>query len=158
MSTNTGVPPHLWIDSAVAMNVNGVVSTSSPLSYAAGQQSQVQGVGPGGHPNTVRGAAELRGFALKRFYFAAEYEGARFERPRDGRVDFALQRSVLCGEVSQRYRHCYVSSQGAIESGAFWTYTAPHSGQVNGSARVPSLTPQAHTQPIRLAGLPTTRA
>ena len=30
MSTNTGVPPALWIAPAVAKNVNGVVMTSSP--------------------------------------------------------------------------------------------------------------------------------
>ncbi len=60
MSTNTGLPPVLWMVPAVAKKVKAVVMTSSPELQIQRLERQEQRVGAAGAGNTVLGSRELR--------------------------------------------------------------------------------------------------
>src|SRR6266571_2520096 len=103
-STNTGVPPALWIAPAVAKNVNGVVMTSSPgfrPSALSGSRSASVPLAQA----IAYFAWESRHPCLELRHRGAHHELLRLDHRLHGGQDLVLDRAVLCDEVEQRDVH-----------------------------------------------------
>ena len=105
MSTNTGVAPTLWIVPAVAKNVNGVVTTSSPRPMSSARSASSSASVPFAQPIACfvcESSATDRSSAPTG---VAEDEQLRVDDAHHRGDDVVADRGVLRLEVEQRNGH-----------------------------------------------------
>ena len=107
MSTNTGVPPALWMAPAVAKKVKGVVMTSSPRLQIQRLEREQQRVRAAGAGNGVLRSRERGDGGLELPDFGAHDEGLALDHGHHGREHLVFDAAILSDEVEQRYVHWY---------------------------------------------------
>ena len=105
MSTNTGVPPALWMAPAVAKKVNGVVITSSPGWRSSALSGSSRASVPLAQPMACL-VWESRGHGgLELRHLGAHDEALALDHRHDGREHLVLDAAVLRDQIQQGNVH-----------------------------------------------------
>ena len=105
MSTNTGVPPALWMAPAVAKKVKGVVITSSPGWRSSALSGSSRASVPLAQAIGVPGVRERGHGGLELPDLGAHDEGLALDHGHDGREHLVLDAAILRHQIQQGNVH-----------------------------------------------------
>ena len=114
MSTNTGVPPALWMAPAVAKKVNGVVMTSSPGFRSSARSGRSSASVPLAQPMACRAFGEPGHLGLELRHLGAHDEPLALHDGHHGPEHLVLDAVVLSHQVEQRYVHRILPSVPSV--------------------------------------------
>jgi hypothetical protein len=103
-STNTGLAPSSTIISAVATNVNGVVTISSPGFTPKRHQRDQQRFGAGGHRDAVPSTGIGFKLLLELAHLGTHDVLAMVEHALNARIDALLELAVLRFQIDEIHR------------------------------------------------------